>query len=71
MACRDPNQDIDRENQISSEITIANSDFWNSMSTHQQEDASRLMRDVLIARDAEYLKLRDKWSSFVMSFLES
>jgi DNA-binding transcriptional ArsR family regulator len=59
---------IKRENQISSEITIINEEFWNSLPTHQQEDASRLMRDVMVARDREYLKLKDEWCSFVMSF---
>jgi len=59
---------IKRENQISSEITIINEAFWNSLPTHQQEDASRLMRDVMVARDREYLKLKDEWCSFVMSF---
>ncbi|MFX1607271.1 MAG: winged helix-turn-helix domain-containing protein [Promethearchaeota archaeon] len=59
---------IDRENQISAEIRITNEEFWNSLSTHQQEDASRLMRDVMMARDREYLRLKNIWSSFVMSF---
>ena len=62
---------IERENQISSELTIANSEFWNSLSKHQQEDASRLMRDVMVAGDAEYMKLKDRWCSFVMSFLDT
>jgi DNA-binding transcriptional ArsR family regulator len=62
---------FERENQISSQLTIINAEFWNSLSTHQQEDASRLMRDVMIAEDAEYLKLKEKWSSFVMSFLKT
>lgn len=62
---------IERDNQISSELTITNSEFWNSLSTHQQEDASRLMRDVMVARDPAYLKLQDKWCSFIMSFLET
>jgi DNA-binding transcriptional ArsR family regulator len=62
---------LERENQISSELTIFNVEFWNSLSTHQQEDASRLMRDVMVTRDKEYLKLKDKWGSFVMSFLET
>ncbi|MHA2351871.1 MAG: winged helix-turn-helix domain-containing protein [Candidatus Thorarchaeota archaeon] len=62
---------FERENQISSELAIINAEFWNSLSTHQQEDASRLMRDVMVAQDKEYLKLKEKWSSFVMSFLET
>lgn len=62
---------FERENQITSELTIINAEFWNSLSTHQQEDASRLMRDVMVAQDKEYLKLKDKWSTFVMSFLET
>ncbi len=61
---------IERENQISSELKITNSEFWNDLSTHQQEDASRLMRDVMVAQDEKYLKLKDEWSSFVMLFLE-
>ena len=63
-------QMIERENQISSKLKITNSEFWNNLSTHQQEDASQLMRNVLVAQDEEFLKLRDKWCSFVMSFLE-
>ncbi|MFW9798006.1 MAG: winged helix-turn-helix domain-containing protein [Candidatus Thorarchaeota archaeon] len=62
---------IERENQISSELTIINTEFWNGLSTHQQEDASRLMREVMTNRDEEYLKLKAKWSSFVLSFLET
>ncbi|MGD9397411.1 MAG: winged helix-turn-helix domain-containing protein [Candidatus Thorarchaeota archaeon] len=62
---------FERENQISSELTIINAEFWNSLSTHQQEDSSRLMRDVMVTRDKEYLKLKDKWCTFVMSFLET
>ncbi len=62
---------IERENQISSELTITNTEFWNSLSEHQQVDASRLMRDVMVAQDSEYLKLNDKWCSFVISFLKS
>jgi len=62
---------FERENQISSELTIIKAEFWNSLSTHQQEDASRLMRDVMIGRDKEYIKLKEKWSSFVISFLET
>jgi len=64
-------QMIERENQISSTLKITNSEFWNSLSTHQQEDASQLMRDVMVAQDAEYLKLRDKWCTFVMANLEN
>ncbi|KXH74030.1 MAG: hypothetical protein AM326_10195 [Candidatus Thorarchaeota archaeon SMTZ-45] len=59
---------IERENQISSEIAIVNEEFWNILPTHQQEDASRLMRDVMLTRDDEYLKLKDEWWSLVMSF---
>lgn len=62
---------FERENQVSSALTITNAEFWNSLSIHQQEDASRLMRDVAMARDSEYLKLKDKWCSFVMSFLKA
>lgn len=60
---------IEQENQISSKLAIVDEEYWNTLSTHQQEDASRLMRDVLVAQDKEYLKLKDKWCSFVMSFL--
>jgi len=60
---------IEQENQISSKLAIIDEKYWNTLSTHQQEDASRLMRDVLVAQDKEYLKLKDKWCSFVMSFL--
>jgi DNA-binding transcriptional ArsR family regulator len=62
---------FERENQISSELTIINEEFWNSLSSHQQEDASRLMRDVMVTQDKEYLKQKEKWSSFVMSFMET
>ncbi len=62
---------IERENQISSKLAIIDEEYWNSISTHQQEDASRLMRDVMVAQDTEYLKLKDKWCSFVMSFLKT
>lgn len=62
---------IERENKLSSDITISNAEFWNSLSTNQQEDASRLMRDVMMFRDNEYLKLKEKWCSFIMSFLEA
>jgi len=62
---------FERENQISSQLTIINAEFWNSLSTHQQEDASRLMREVMIMRDKEYLKLTEKWCTFVMSFMET
>ncbi|KXH71885.1 MAG: hypothetical protein AM326_11395 [Candidatus Thorarchaeota archaeon SMTZ-45] len=62
---------IDRENQISSKLTIINAEFWNSLSTHQQKDASRLMRDVMVAQDSEYLQLKDKWCSFVTSHLST
>ena len=60
-----------RENQVSSTLTIINAEFWNSLPAHQQDDASRLMREVALARDNEYLKLKDVWCTFVMSFLES
>jgi len=59
---------IERENQISSEIAIINEEFWNSLPTHQQEDASRLMRDVMLTRDEKYLQLKDEWWSLVTSF---
>jgi DNA-binding transcriptional ArsR family regulator len=62
---------IARENRISSKLTIINEEHWNSLSTLQQDDASRLMRDVMVAQDAEYLKLQDKWCSLVMSFLKA
>jgi len=62
---------FERENQVSSALSIINAEFWSSLSTHQQEDASRLMRDVAMARDSEYLKLKDKWCFFVMSFLKA
>lgn len=62
---------IEQENQISSKLAIVDEEYWNTLSTHQQEDASRLMRDVLVAQDKEYLKLKDKWCSFVMSFLKT
>ena len=62
---------IERENQISSKLAIIDEEYWNSLSTLQQEDASRLMRDVMMAQDTEYPKIKDKWCSFVMSFLET
>ncbi|MFX1579650.1 MAG: winged helix-turn-helix domain-containing protein [Promethearchaeota archaeon] len=62
---------IERENQISSELKIVDEEFWNSLPTHQQDDASRLMREVMITQDKEYQKLKDEWCSFVLSFLES
>ena len=62
---------IERENQISSKLTIIDEEYWNSLSTHQQEDASRLMRDVMVVQDTEYQKLKDDWYSFVMLFLET
>jgi DNA-binding transcriptional ArsR family regulator len=62
---------IERENQISSELKIVNEEFWNSLPTHQQDDASRLMREVMVTQDKEYQKLKDEWCSFVLSFLES
>ena len=62
---------IERENQISSELKIVDEEFWNSLPTHQQDDASRLMREVMVTQDKEYQKLKDEWCSFVLSFLES
>ncbi|MFW9810672.1 MAG: winged helix-turn-helix domain-containing protein [Candidatus Thorarchaeota archaeon] len=62
---------IERENQVSSELKIVNAEFWNRLPTHQQEDASRMMREVMVAQDLEYIKLKDKWCSFVISFLKS
>ena len=61
---------IERENKISSEIQIVDEQFWNSMSPHQQEDASRMMRDIIVSQDSEYLKIQAKWHSLVMSYLE-
>ena len=62
---------IERENQISSDIKIINEEYWNRLPTHQQEDASRLMRDVLLTQDREYLKLKDEWCSFILFFSNS
>lgn len=61
---------IERENQISSEIKIVDEEFWNQLPTQQQDDASRLMREVMVKQDTEYQKLKDEWCSFVLSFLE-
>ena len=62
---------FERENQVSSALTIVNAELWNSLPTHQQDDASRLMREVIVARDSEYLGLKDMWCTFVMSFLDT
>jgi DNA-binding transcriptional ArsR family regulator len=62
---------IERENHISSKLTIINEEHWNSLSALQQEDASRLMRDIMMTQDEEYIKLEDKWCSFVLSFLKT
>ena len=56
------------ENLVSSELKMVNEEFWNSLPTHQQDDASHLIRDVMVKQDAEYQKLKDEWCSFVMSF---
>jgi DNA-binding transcriptional ArsR family regulator len=57
-----------RENHVSSSLTIINPEFWNGLPKPQQDDASRLMREVALTQDAEYLRLREEWSSFVLSF---
>lgn len=62
---------IERENQISSELRIVDEAFWNNLPAHQQDDASRLMRDVMVKQDTEYQKLKDEWCSFIMSFLRT
>jgi len=62
---------LERENQVISQLTIINAGFWNSLPTHLQDDASRLMRDVVLARDSEYLRLKDRWCSLAMSFLKT
>ena len=59
---------IERENVISSKITIEDADAWNSLPKQQQEDASRLMREAALTRDDQYQKLRQKWSEFVQSY---
>ncbi|MFW9961197.1 MAG: hypothetical protein ACFFDV_09270 [Candidatus Thorarchaeota archaeon] len=61
---------VKRVNQVSSELTITDSEFWNSLTTHQQQDVLRLMKDVMLAQDADYLRLHDRLSSFVLSYLK-
>ncbi len=58
---------IERENMISSKITITDAEAWNSLPKQQQEDASRLMREAALTRDDQYQKLRQKWSEFIQS----
>lgn len=60
---------IDRENEVSSSITISDSDSWNTLPKEQQNDASRLMREAALTRDEEYQKRRKGWSEFVQEFM--
>ena len=60
-----------RENYVSSTLTIVNPDFWNNVPKHQQDDASRLMREVSLTRDEVYLRLKEEWCSFLMSYMKT
>lgn len=62
---------FERENIVSSTIAIVNLEFWNNLPKHQQDDASRLMREVALAQDSEYLRLKEEWGAFVMFYLET
>jgi len=59
---------IERENTISSKITIEDAEAWNTLPKQQQEDASRLMREAALTRDEQYQKLRQSWSGLIEEF---
>jgi DNA-binding transcriptional ArsR family regulator len=62
---------FERENYLSSTLTIVNPEFWNDLPKHQQDDASRLMRAVSLAKDKEYIRLKEEWCSFLMFYLKT
>lgn len=61
---------IERENEISSDLPITDVKFYRSLTQSVQSEASRIMRQLMLEKDAQYVKLRKKWHDFLLSYSE-
>ncbi|TFG33863.1 ArsR family transcriptional regulator [Candidatus Thorarchaeota archaeon] len=58
---------IDTENEISSRNLVLNEDEYDTLSSSERGDASRIMRRFALEEDSQYRELREKWHHFLRS----
>ena len=58
---------IERENEVSSKLPIADEKGFAKLSRSVRNDASRIMRRYVLDQDSQYRGLREKWNDYLRS----
>lgn len=58
---------IDRENEVSSRNLVVNEEEYDTLTSSQRGDASRIMRRFALDEDPQYRELRESWHDFLRS----
>ncbi|MBD3404708.1 MAG: ArsR family transcriptional regulator [Candidatus Lokiarchaeota archaeon] len=59
---------IERENQVSSNLTLVDEKAFYRFPQSVRNDASRIMRRLSLEEDEKYRELRDRWHAFLQSY---
>ncbi|MHA2161387.1 MAG: winged helix-turn-helix domain-containing protein [Candidatus Thorarchaeota archaeon] len=59
---------IERENTVSSSLTIPDEETYHTFSPSIRNDASRIMRRFALEEDPQYRRLREDWQKFLRTY---